>query len=366
MSERLIVLLPPAGSALRWRRVSAEGGEVASGVLVGDAALDGADVLPVIAVVPGSSIAMHWVELPAATVAQASAAARLLAADVVAAPIADQHVAAAAAADADGMRAIAITARLQMQDWLDQLARHGIDPDVMIPAPMLLPDAGEAVSTLRSGDHMLARGARLAVEAETTLVEAVIGDRRTEPVRRDLIELAAALPPGAAPINLRQGAFRRAAEAGAGWSTWRRAAFLAAACAAAWVLTAGIATLRHHAAASAAEAEIAAIAARALPDVPITDAQAQIAAAAQRAGGTAGLSGMTSSLFAALEASGSLRLESLRYSADGGLRATLIAPVGASLETVRSRLGASGFAFVEGASRSGDTGQRIDIEVTRL
>jgi general secretion pathway protein L len=40
--------------------------------------------------------------------------------------------------------------------------------------------------------------------------------------------------------------------------------------------------------------------------------------------------------------------------------------MGATVEPVKQRMAADGLNLVEGASRVGDNGQRIDIEVTRL
>lgn len=367
MSERIIVLVPAKGSALRWRRVNADGVNLEAGLLVGDAVLNPGEGVRVTAVVPGSAVSVHWIDLPRASAAQAAAAARLLAADFVAVALDDQHVAAAVAADADGMRIIAIAAHRHMQDWLAMLARHGLDPDDMVPAPLLLPVPGDdAVATLRAGDSLLVRSHRLAFEAEPALAEMMFAARRPEPVLRDLLDLAALTPVDALPVNLRQGAYRRAGDGQIDGRILRRLGGLAAACVLAFIATDAVRAVRYSIAADAAETEIAAISARLLPGSgAVADPVAAINRQLRVSGAAGGFTADAAALFAGLEASGTLRLESLRYTPDGGMRATLTGPVGVSLESLRIRLAGAGLGLVEGAVRGGEGGQRIDVEVSR-
>ena len=360
MTGRVAIHLSSLGTP-RWRRVDADGLETGSGILVGNAGFVEEDD-EVIAIVPGGAVTIHWLELAAASSAQASAAARHLAAEVVAGPADAQHFAAATSVDASGRRAVAVVARETVQGWLDRLAAHGIDPAALVPAPMLLPVAGDAVTTQRSGDQLLARAEGLAIEAEAPLVELVIGNRRSEPVLRDLLDLC---PPLAeVPINLRQGEFRSAYR-GKGGRPYRRLAILAAASALAWIGGDVAGALRSTLRADAMTDEMTATAARLMPAVSITDPAAQLAERAATLGATTGFSGMASALFAALEASGSLRLEALRYTADGGIRATVAVPRGASVAPLAARLEASGLAMVTGAARPAASGELVEIEVKR-
>lgn len=363
MSRRLFVLLPASGTALRWRTQGEDGRTLASGLLVDDAEAAIDEDTRVTAIVPGSAVSLHWVELAAASAAQAASAARHLAADFVAAPIADQHVAAATETDADGRRLIGIVDKGVMAGWLATLAHHGLDPDEMVPAPLMLPVAEDAVSTLRSGDTLLVRAPDLALETEPTLAEMLIGGRALRPILRDILDLPA-YPD--APLNLRQGEFRKAPPRAIGRADIRRMALLAAGIVAAWLGADLALALRHHFAANALEAEMQALAAKALPGAAITAPALQLQQRYAASASSGGFTGMAASLFGALQASGTIRLESLRYEPTGTMRATLITPVGASAEPVRQRMAADGLNLIEGASRSGDNGQRIDIEVTRL
>lgn len=363
MSGRLLILIPASGSALRWRTLDDGGRTLGSGILVGDAQADIPEDMRVTAVVPGSAVSLHWVELAAASAAQAAAAARHMTADFVAAPIADQHVAAAADADANGLRLIGVVDRAIMAGWLAALARHGLDPDEVVPAPLLLPVTEGAITTLNSEGMVLVRGPELALETEAALAEIVIAGRPVRVLDRDILDLPA-YPD--VLLNLRQGEFRKASQRAVARADVRRIAWLVAACVAAWLGADLVIALRHHFAANAMEAEMQTLAAKALPGTPITDPAVQIQQRLAAASTSGGFTGMAASLFSALQASGTLRLESLRYEPTGGMRATLIAPVGASLEPVKQRMTADGLNLIEGASRGTDTGQRIDIEVARL
>ncbi|MBB4631920.1 type II secretion system protein GspL [Sphingosinicella soli] len=363
MSRRLFVLIPASGTALRWRTQGEDGRTLASGLLVDDDEAQIDEDTRVTAVVPGTAVSLHWVELPAASPAQAAAVARHLAADFVAAPIADQHVAAAAAAEADGRRLIGIVDRDVMAGWLAALAHHGLDPDEVVPAPLLLPVADDAVSTLRSGDMLIVRAPDLATETEAGLAEMLIGGRALRPILRDILDLPS-YPD--TPLNLRQGAFRKASQRAVGRVDIRRMALLAAGVVAAWLGADLALALRHHFAANAMEAEMQVLAAKALPGTAITDPALQIQQRYAASASSGGFTGMAASLFGALQASGTTRLESLRYEPGGAMRATLIAPMGATIDTMKQQMATDGLNLIEGASRSGDNGQRIDIEVTRL
>lgn len=367
MSGRVFVLVPPSGGALRWRRVDSDGSTAGSGVLAGDTMLDVEDDDRVTAIVPGSGVAVHWVELPRASAAQAAAAARHMAADYVAAPLTHQHVAAAAVADDNGERAIAVVEGELMERWLADLHRHGLDPHEIVPAPLMLQQVGDRVTTLRAGDMVLARGPRLAIEVEAGLADIVLPQARTEILHRDILDIAAAGADTPPLVNLRQGVYARAGTGAVDRSSVRRVLLLAAACAAIFLATGAVLALRYHFASNAIEAQIVSIASQALPgQTDLANPLAALETRRQAAGAGGGFTAMSATLFTALHASGNIRMESLRYTADGGMQATLLTPIGISLEPLKTRLAASGFNLVEGASRGSETGQRVDIEVTRL
>ena len=144
-----------------------------------------ADGAEVVAVVPGDAVVLHWVELPDLAPAQMAAAARMLAADVSAAPVETVHVAAGKAGE-DGFRPLALVDRGLMAHWLAQLAEGGIEADHVVPAPLMLPVAGEAVSVFEHGGLWLAHGTRLGFAAEPALARLMIGERAAAWVLADL------------------------------------------------------------------------------------------------------------------------------------------------------------------------------------
>ena len=77
---------------------------------------------------PGTDVAIHWLDLAGdLTSAQAAAAARLMLADASAEPLGDMHVAAGRAEN--GLTAVALAPAALMQAWL----ADGFDPDLIVP-----------------------------------------------------------------------------------------------------------------------------------------------------------------------------------------------------------------------------------------
>jgi general secretion pathway protein L len=247
--------------------------------------------LAVAAVVPGEAVSLHWLEIPAGLApAQAVAAARLLAADVSAQPVADMHVAVGPEVADSPMRAVALVPALAMAGWIGRLQAEGLDPDLVLPEPLLLPVPAEGFARYDRGALPLWRGQGDAFSAEPELAQLVVREAPVRQLDHDEFEahLAAAL--AALPVNLRQGAFAKRRRWKIEWPLVRRLAGLAALLLLATLLLQVMTIFRYTFAADRIEAETQALRRAA---GPVTPAQARVGP---------GYGGLASALFGAVNA----------------------------------------------------------------
>ncbi|HEV2817886.1 MAG TPA: type II secretion system protein GspL [Allosphingosinicella sp.] len=270
--------------------------------------------------VPGTQVAIHWLDLAGdLTPAQAAAAARLMLADASADPLGELHV--AAGRPEKGLTPIALAPIAWMQEWVAG------DPDLIVPESLLLAPPAEGL-VRRGLDH---RGLAAAFSVEPGLAELVIGDAPVEEIGEEAFEagLAAAL---ADPVlNLRQGAFARRRHWKVDRSNLRRVALLAAALALVSLVLQLATILRYKFDTDRLEAEAAALGG------PAT--------AASRPG----FGALAPLLFEAVRSTPNLELTRLEYRPDGSLGATLSVDSPATLAAFRARAEASGLS-VEGGS----------------
>src|SRR3546814_3928701 len=66
-----------------------------------------------------------------------------------------------------------------MQHWLLWAQHHGLDPDIIVPAPLLLPEPQEGFERGVIGGEAVLRGADLALAGDLALQE-LVGDRSEE------------------------------------------------------------------------------------------------------------------------------------------------------------------------------------------
>jgi general secretion pathway protein L len=96
-------------------------------------------------VVPGEAVTLHWLEVPAGLApAQAVAAARLMASEMSTQPLVDMHVAVGREAEGETARAVALVPAITMAGWIGRLQAQGLDPDLVLPEPLLLPRPARA------------------------------------------------------------------------------------------------------------------------------------------------------------------------------------------------------------------------------
>lgn len=338
MSAR-VLFLPSAGEA-SWRWVHVESGAVTGR----GEGLPVADDTPVTTIVPAEDVTLHWAELPARSLAQAAAAARLLVAEASLAPIGDLHVAVGDEGSAD--RPIGVVARARMAEWLALLADHGIDPVAMIPAPMLLPRPEEGYVRADFGGDGVVRGPTSGFADEARLTELVTGGTAPRTLDREALEAAVAAAVAAPPLDLRQGAYARREARAFDWKQVRRAGWLAAAILLVTLAINLVQIGRYAFAADAIDRRTDAIARAGLPrGETVNDAERQLAARLARLRGAgAGFSQTAAALFSAVRAVPGSELRALSFDPTGTVHATLVTENEGQVTDVRNHVAAMGLS----------------------
>ncbi len=316
----------------------------------------------VILVVPGQDVVIHWIELPALAPAQALAAARLMASEVSAAPVDHLHVAlGAAVGDA---RAMALVAPERMAAWLAQAQAMGLDPDAVVPEPLLLlaPETG-VVCWQRDGLHLL-RGAGVALAAEPDL-SALLVDEPPVSIDDAVVETGLGAALDARLLDLRQGPFARRRRWRIDWPLVRRLAMLGGFILLAVLAVQIVLILKYSFAADRLERQTAAVARTALPRVgTISDPPAQLAGRlAELRGSGAGFSASAAAVFAAVRDTANVELSALSFDADGVLRVTATAADPADIAALAKRIEAGGFGVDSGDVRPGGGRQIAELTV---
>jgi general secretion pathway protein L len=278
--------------------------------------------------VPGTEVAIHWLDLAAdLTAAQAAAAARLMLADASAEPLAEMHV--AAGRQENGLTAVALAPVASMQAWL----ADGFDPDLIVPESLLILPPAEGLRR-RGLDH---RGRAQAFSVEPELAALVAGDAAVEEVEEAAFE--AGLPEALADpvINLRQGAFAKRRQWRVDSGSVRRVVLLVAALLVVSLLLQIATIMRYSFDADRMEREAAALgpASSARPNFDL----------------------LAPILFDAVRATPNLQLTRLEYRPDGSLSANVQVDSAATLAAFRARAEAGG-AVIEGGNLQSTAGQQ--------
>jgi general secretion pathway protein L len=330
----LVLFIAPDDRLQSWWIV--EAGAV---VARGDAETQLPSDLPerVVALAPAEAMTVHVAELGTLATQQARVAARLLVAQTSVAPIETQHI---AVGEADGGdRSVAVIGNRRIAAWLDSLQGHGIDPDAIVPAALLLPRPETGFVRAVIGAETVLRGRNAAFADEPGLTELLVGDAAVEDVDPDPLVLAALEAP---ELDLRQGEFGKRRRFRIDWPRVRRLAMLGGAIAAVTLLIAIVQTVRYGLAADRLDAETQAIARTAVPGAGLDAAAALRASIAARRGAGYGFSATAGAVLAAVQAVPNVELSSLSFDNDGLLRATILAPGAAEAEALRTRIRAAG------------------------
>ncbi|SFP74405.1 type II secretion system protein GspL [Sphingomonas rubra] len=304
----------------RWMRFG-EGGLLArgAGVPAGDD--------PVVAVVPAEAVALHWAELPARSPAQATAAARLLAAEASAAPVGELHVAVGAQEEGATERPIGVVGAGAMAGWLAMLARAGVDPVAVVPAPMLLPRPEQGYVRAEIAGRGVVRGRTSGFADEARLTELVTADSPPVPLNRGALDAALVAAAAGPALDLRQGPFARRRGFAIDWPLVRRLAVLALAILAVTLAISLVRLAKYSFAADATEQRADALAATGLPrGETITDPDRQLAERLGRTRGPGlGFTTTAAAVYAAVRSVPGTEVTAMDFTPDGAMRVTVSA-----------------------------------------
>jgi len=365
MSETLVLFPPPRDSdPWRWLRIAGEA-VVARGEGVPQSSEPDGEPLRVVSVAPADAVTLHWADLPDRSTAQAIAAARLAVSEATAAPMADLHIAVGREDKADE-RPIGVVGVERMRAWLGLLAAEGIDPDALVPAPMLLPRPEEGFVRADVGGQGVVRGPTSGFADEARLTELITGDSPPETLDREAVDAAIVAAAAAPALDLRQGPFAKRRRRAIDWALVRRLAWLLLAIVLVTLLIGLFRIIRTEIAASGIEARTAMIAQQGLPaGTTITDPERQLAGrlAAMRGGGL-GFSRTAAAVFGAVQAVPGTELTALNFNEAGALKATVTAENEGKANDLKRRIEALGFT-VEASTFTANAGQVSgDLTVT--
>lgn len=321
----------------------------------------------VAAVVPGEAVSVHWLEVPAGLApAQAIAAARLMATDVSAQPVTDMHVAVGHEIEGDAARAVALVPAITMAGWLGRLQSHGLDPDLVLPEPLLLPRPAEGFVRFDRGSVPLFRGRNDAFSAEPELARLVVADAAVEILDTGAFEAGLGGRIADPAVNLRQGMFAKRRRWKIEWPVVRRLAMLGLAILVVTLAIQVAAILRYTYAADALELQANRLAAQTLGrSGPVSNAPALLEQRLTSLRGSGpGYSSVASALFQAIRDTPNAELTAMVFAPDGALRATVQGDSPATLSGLQQRLAASGLQVQSGPLRTG--GGRPTAELTVL
>ncbi|MBB4641036.1 type II secretion system protein GspL [Rhizorhapis suberifaciens] len=348
-AEGLIISIPENGDAEPlWMRVA--GGEIV-GHSAGARWLDdsGLTELPrdtrVMLVTPVGLTTLHWTDFPDLTPRQGRAAARLLALDNSIGSAEMLHIATADTGDMDDRHNVAVVSRTQMAQWLLWAQHQGIDPDIILPAGLLLPHPDECFVSGMIGGEIVLRGPDCAIGAADPVAALIVGEAQVREVTVRDVNRAAIAALASPPLNLRQGDFAKRGKHVLDWPLVRSLAAMLGFIAFCSLLIALTQIMKYDLAADAVDAESQALARTVLPHVPdIATAQAQLdARLSELGGGGLAFSGPAAGLYAAMRNVPNASIANMAYTAEGTLSVTLSAPSADDMNQVLNALQQSGF-----------------------
>jgi general secretion pathway protein L len=321
------VFTDAAGVPRRWRLLS--GGAV---VGRGDEVAQLPETRPwvrIVMAVPGTDVTLRWLELGEGLApVQAAAAARLQLAEETADPLGDMH--AAAGRPERGMTPIALVPAVRMAAWIESARTLALEPDVVLPTPLLLMPPGEGLVRYAGGEVPDYRGSAQAFSVEDALAAMIVRDAAVAEVDEATREAGLAQVLAAPPINLRQGAFQRRREWAIDWVRVRRMSVYAALLLLVSVAIQLVIITRTTFAADRYAAE-----ARELR-------QATGPSGARGAAVQARYAPLAGALFGAVRDTPGVELSQMVYQPDGTLRASVLADSSATVDALRTRIGQSG------------------------
>lgn len=357
-----MLVLPASGALTAWRWVKvADGAVVARGEGVPSATADDR----VLAIAPASATTLHWADLPDRSMAQATAAARLLVAESTLAP-GDAHVAVAGVDAGGGKRAIAVVANIQMQAWLGTLADHGIDPAAIIPAALLLPGPDSGFISADLGGEIVVRGVESGFADDPALTPMLTAGVAPNPLDRAAMEAALVAAFATPLLDLRQGPFARSRRSfSIDWREIRRIGWLVAAVILLTILIGVAQIIRDNVGADMLDAQADQLARTGLPPgetVNNADRQLDERLSGLRGPGL-GFTRSAGAVFAALQAVPASEATALSFESNGVMRVAIAARGEGAVSDVKRQLERAGFVVAQTGAFSSNAG-RVTGEFT--
>lgn len=365
--DALILFLPERDEdAPRWMRV-VDGVAVKAGHGTDWLAACGLAVLPeqarVMLVPPAALVTLYWVSHPDLPARQGRAAARLAA--IAQSILPADHIFAAVDANDDPARPhiVAVAGRADMQHWLLRAQHHGLDPDIIVPAPLLLPEPDGGFVRAVVGVETILRGTGLALTQDLA-IPALVGEAAITDIAPESIEKRAIAALDLPPLDMRQGDFAKRVRRAPDMALLRRIALWSGIILALAFATALVGIAKNHWEASRLDDESLTLARQILPEASDTvQAQGELDArlAAQGTGARA-FTAPVAGLFAAMQDAPGVALTALSRDPDGMIRATLAAAKADDINSVLLALQAAGFTIT--ATPSQDPGGRTLADIT--
>nr|WP_277924333.1 type II secretion system protein GspL [Sphingomonas sp. CROZ-RG-20F-R02-07] len=339
-----LLFLPSGDAEWRWMRVADARVEEGLGIPADDA--------PVIAIAPAEAVTLHWAELPMRSTAQGIAAARILAGEASASPLAELHVAVGDEGSAE--RPIGVVGAATMHSWLTMLASAGIDPLAIVPAPMLLPRPEQGYVRAELGGSGVVRGSSSGFADEDRLTELVTHGIAPETLDRTTLAASVARVADAPGLDLRQGPFARRKRFAIDWALVRRLVWLSVAVLSVTLAIDLVKIARYDFGADALQARADALAGQSLPrGETVTDPARQLDERLARVRGPGqGFSATTAAVFAAVRGLPGVDLTALDFQANGDVRIGVATDRESAATDLKRALEAAGFTVRAGVFQS--------------
>ncbi|MET0248792.1 MAG: type II secretion system protein GspL [Sphingobium sp.] len=370
VNDALIVALPQAeDDEPVWLRI-ADGAIVGRGVGANWLAASGLAALPdkttIMLLPPPAQVALHWAVHPDMPVRQARAAARVAVLAAALAPADQLFAVTDRNEDPARPHIVALAARADMQHWLLWAQHHGLDPDIIVPPPLLLPEPedGPESSFVRGeiGGTAILRGRDIAFVNETGLA-LLRGEAPVRDIAPDAIETAMLAALARPPLDMRQGDFAKRVRRPVDVQILRRIALWCGLILLASLSIALIGIGKAWWAARDLDEQSVVIARQVLPqatDAVAAEAELDARLAARGAGGR-GFTAPAAALLASIQDVPGVSLTSLSRDPDGTVRAAL---TGARVEDVNGVLVALQAAgFTVSVTSSQDPGGRTLADI---
>lgn len=347
---------------------------------------DADDFFPV-AIVPGTAVTRHAVQIAATRPAEVRQAALYAVEDDVAEPVDRLHIAVGRPAE-DGNRDVLVTSASDMAGWMAWLSANQLGTCDVVSAHSLMPEDADA---FQAPDEILLRRDGRAFAVDASLPDDVLrllaptqgrvhgpalarrlgtttageGGMTREAYLKTLAQVYETAEPGSI-ISLRQGVYARRRRLGLeSANRWRFAGLLAAAAAILWLASVGLETAAYRSQADALRTQTVDLISTAVPSSNgNVDAALTQLRQTQRIGKASVRPTIASAaLYQALSAAEGAEIRTLRYDAAiGQLTALVLISNYAEADAIAAQLETAGLGVTLGQARQ--TGDQVLAELT--